>query len=96
MNQEQITSLVRTIMQVLGGVVATQSWYSDQLWLAITSGVIVVAVTVWGLWARNNTNLVASAASVPAVDKIVAQPAMAANVASSKVVAPGEVYVSKP
>ncbi len=71
-NPEQLAALLRTILQVVGGVVATKGWLSDADWALYSGAFLTVATTVWGIVVRSDTNLVKSAADVPAVDKIVA------------------------
>ncbi|MFJ5486572.1 hypothetical protein ACIKTA_02485 [Hansschlegelia beijingensis] len=69
---EQLSALLRTILQVVGVVVATKGWLSADDWALYSGAVLTIVPAFWGLWARTDTNLVKSAADVPAVDKIVA------------------------
>ncbi len=71
-NPEQLASILRTVLQVVGGIVAANGWIADEQWVAISGGLLTIATTAWGLWARKDSNLIKSAADVPAVEKIVA------------------------
>ena len=71
-NPEQVASFLRTAAQVLGGVFIANGWASADDWTAWTGAALVIIPTIWGLWARSDTNLIKSAADVPVVDKIVA------------------------
>lgn len=71
-NPEQVASLFRTVLQVVGGILATNGWVASDNWTLISGSVLTLAVTAWGMWARSDTNLIKSAADVPAVDKVVA------------------------
>ena len=71
-NPEQIAAAVRTIAQVLGGVLVTKGVIGADDWALYSGAAAIVIPTVWGLIARSDANLIASAADVPAVEKIVA------------------------
>lgn len=86
MNQEQIAALLRTIIQVAAGSFGWTQLQSGDTSLALASGLALVIVTVWGMYARSNKNLVASAANVPTVQKIVADPEVACAIPDPKVV----------
>lgn len=71
MNHEQVMSLFRTIIQVVGGVLVTRGYVTEdqagdltnQLIMALGAG-LTVGTTAWGIWARNNKNLVKAAVEV--------------------------------
>lgn len=86
MNQEQVAAILRTALQVLAGIFAW-SWLDTNTVAALASAVAGLGVVAWGIWARSNTNLVASAAAVPEVAKIETKTvALADAVPSAKVV----------
>lgn len=87
-NQEQLGALFRTLLQIAGGIFGW-AWMDDNMLISLSGVAVTVVATLWGLWARTDKNLVASAAEVPAVRKIVAAPATAEAIPSVKVVAPG-------
>ena len=70
-NPEQLAALLRTIGQVLGGVIATHGWMTDSEWTALSGGLATILLTAWGIFARRDTALIASAANVPVTDKVV-------------------------
>lgn len=82
-NQQQIASFLRTVLQVSS---FTSGWVQNDQMISGLSFVIFGAITLWGLWARNDQNLIVSAASVPAVTQIKAVASVAADTPSSKVV----------
>jgi hypothetical protein len=71
-NPEQVASFLRTILQVVGGMLVANGYVSDADWTAWGGAALIIIPTIWGLWARTDTNLIKSAADVPAVKKIVA------------------------
>ncbi|MGE7418267.1 hypothetical protein [Methylobacterium tarhaniae] len=85
MNPEQLTALLRTLLQFGGGVAVGRGWIDADTAATLTGALITLIVTAWGLYARRNTGLVAAAAAVPAVKAILADPATAHAVPSPKV-----------
>lgn len=88
MNKEQVLSLVRTILQVGGGMLVTRGVMDDATMQAAIGAILTIGVTVWGVYARRNAGLVESAAAVSGVKKIVAEPDLA-NATPAKNVVPG-------
>jgi hypothetical protein len=86
-NQEQILSLVRTLLQIIGASVVTNGYMTGAQMEAFIAAILTIGVTVWGLWARRNTGLVEAAAAVPNVQQIIADPKTALKTASEKIVA---------
>jgi hypothetical protein len=78
-NPEQLASFLRTVLQILGGVVIANGYFDANTWLTLSGAVVTIVVTGWGLWARSDTNLIKSAAAVPAVTKVVAPGTAVAN-----------------
>jgi hypothetical protein len=85
MNTEQVASLLRTLLQVAGGMAVSKGWIDNDTAIAVTGAIVTLAVTAWGVWARRSTGLVASAAAVPGVAQIVATSKIAEAVTSDKV-----------
>ena len=85
MNTEQVASLIRTLLQFAGALAVSKGWTDESTAAAVTGAVLTLAVTAWGLYARRNAALVASAAAVPGVDTIVADRRVAGAVPSAKV-----------
>ncbi len=89
MNSEQITSVLRSVLQFAGGLAVSRGFITGgelEIIIGIIASVIALGMSVW---TRRNAGLVASAAAVPAVAKIEAAPSVAAAVPSPKVVPAG-------
>ncbi|ACL58929.1 hypothetical protein [Methylobacterium nodulans] len=85
MNSEQLTSLLRTLLQVAGGIAVGRGWIDADTATALTGAILTIVVTLWGLYARRNAALVSAAAKVPEVRTILADPATANAIPSAKV-----------
>ncbi|GJD63318.1 Pam3-gp28 family putative phage holin [Methylobacterium frigidaeris] len=85
MNQDQLTTLLRTLLQFGGGIAVGRGWIDADTATALTGALVTLLVTAWGLYVRRNAGLVASAAALPAVKTILADPATAHAVPSAKV-----------
>ncbi|WP_292510219.1 hypothetical protein [Methylobacterium sp.] len=86
MNSEQLTSLLRTVLQFAGGIAVGRGWVDAETSTAIVGALVTIAVTAWSLYTRRAAGIVASAASLPAVTSVsVASPtlARAANASAS-------------
>lgn len=88
MNAEQIASLLRTILQVGGGIAVSKGWTDESTATAVIGALVTLTVTAWGIYARRNTALVQSAAAVPQVAQIVTTSPHIAEAAGPKVVTP--------
>lgn len=87
-NPEQLASLLRTFLQVIGGVLVAQGYATEGQWAEWSGAALIILPTLWGLWARSDTNLIKSAADVPAVDKVVTEaPVVAASIDRKNVTA---------
>lgn len=85
MNSEQLTSLLRTVLQVAGGIAIGRGWIDAETATAVTGALVTIAATAWSLYTRRSAGLVASAAAVPGVTSITAAPKIANAVESAKV-----------
>lgn len=88
MNSEQIKSLIRQLMLFIGGLIAGTSFVSkfftvEQVTTILTSqtvvntlaGLITAGIaSAWGLIARSDKNLVASANALPQVQAVITKP----------------------
>ncbi|KMO39180.1 hypothetical protein VQ02_10425 [Methylobacterium variabile] len=88
MNQDQLTTLLRTLLQFGGGIAVGRGWIDADTATTLTGALVTLLVTVWGLYVRRNAGLVASAAAVPSVQAILADPATASAIPSPKVKSP--------
>lgn len=85
MNQEQLTTLLRTLLQFGGGIAVGRGWIDADTATTLTGALVTLIVTVWGLYVRRNAGLVAAAAEVPTVTAILADPTTAQAIPSPKV-----------
>lgn len=69
-NSEQIASLLRTVGQVAGGVLATNGYGTNEMWQTVFGGLLTAGLTLWSLWSNRTAGLVAKAAALPAVDAV--------------------------
>jgi putative chitinase len=88
MNPEQIAALFRTLLQFIGGIGVAYGVMTETQLASVSSGLMTVLVTFWGIWARSDTNLIASAANVPAVHTVVADSDVAKAIPATNVVPP--------
>lgn len=72
MNQEQMMSVVRDVLQILGTFLTTYGLLSGEQWQPIAGGVIMIAPVVWGIVKHTKTNAIATVAAMPEVKKVVA------------------------
>ena len=86
MNSEQLTSLLRTILQFAGGIAVGRGWIDAETSTAIIGALVTISVTAWSLYTHRSAGLVASAAAVPSVQTITTtSPKLASAVDSAKV-----------
>jgi len=86
MNQDQLISLLRQILLTFGGVLVGKGYVDDATMTMIVGGVVAIVTGLWGLYARREQGLVASAAAQPGVTQILASRDIADAIPSSKVV----------
>lgn len=98
-NQDQGAALFRTIIQMGSAALVTRGVLLPSESAMITEvgipALVGLGTTLWGVWARNNKNLVTSAANVPDVKKILTNENMANAVPSDKVVTPNDFTASR-
>jgi hypothetical protein len=70
MNQDQLLSVVRAVMQIVGtGLMTTGiGGITSEGWSTITGGVLMIAPVVWGIFAHSESGAVA------AVDRLAKNP----------------------
>ncbi len=85
MNSEQLTSLLRTVLQVGGAFIVGRGWVDDATVATVGGALVTLIVTGWSLYTRRSAGLVASAAAVPGVTSITAAPKIVNAVESAKV-----------
>lgn len=85
MTAEQFWSLLRTILQMLGAALVTRGYLDEGSLQVLLGAVMAIVTTLYSLWIRRKAGLVATAAALPEVARIVATPEIVAKVASSAV-----------
>lgn len=56
MNTEQITSLIRALLQSVGAVFVTKGIIDDSTLIAIAGGVAALVGVIWGQWSGREKN----------------------------------------
>jgi hypothetical protein len=82
---EQILSLIRTLIQSAAAAIAAKGWIDASGEQVVTAFVMWLIPTVWGLYVRRKAGLVASAAALPEVKQIIATSAIVDKVERSDV-----------
>lgn len=77
---EQILSFLRTLVQSGASALAAKGLIDQQGETVLVAFVMWLIPTAWGLWVRRKAGLVATAAALPEVAKIVTTPEIAAKV----------------
>ena len=74
-NQEQILSLVRALLQIVGTMlVGNGIVHSSADWTAISGAVIMLVPIVWGMWAHTHDSALKVVEAMPEVKKIEVAP----------------------
>lgn len=77
---EQFWSLVRTLLQMLGAGLVTRGYLDEASLQVLLGAVMAIVTTLYSLWIRRKAGLVATAAALPEVAKIVTTPDIVAKV----------------
>ena len=67
MNNDQLLSLLRTVLQIIGTSVVAHGTLgiNGAMWEQITGGVLMLAPTIWSMYAHTNTATLATVAAMP-------------------------------
>jgi len=71
MNEQQLESLLRMILQFAGGFVVAKGWVDEKTMLGVVGALVTICVTAWGLWRHSDVEIVKSAAKLPVVREII-------------------------
>lgn len=82
---EQFWSLVRTLLQTAGAALVTRGYLDDGSMQIVVGALMTLITTGYSLYIRRKAGIVASAAALPEVAKIVATPEIVAKVADPAV-----------
>jgi len=86
MNQEQAIALLRQILLFVGGIFVGKGYVDAATMTTIVAGMVALATVLWGQYARRNNALIASAAALPQVSRIVTTEAIANKIPNKAVV----------
>lgn len=89
MNQEQVKSLIRSLITTFGGMIAgffaAKGWLTtDQVWAILNSPTLLavatsLAMAIWGQFAHTKANAVAVVDAMPEVAGVVVKPTLAGD-----------------
>lgn len=73
MNQDQVLSLLRTVLQIIGTSVVAHGTLgiNGAMWEQITGALLVLAPTIWSMYAHTRAAAIASVAANPDVKSVV-------------------------
>lgn len=77
---EQFWSLVRTLLQMAGAALVTRGYLDDGSMQVLLGAVMAILTTLYSLYIRRAAGLVATAAALPDVRRIIATPAVVERV----------------
>jgi hypothetical protein len=75
--EAQITAAIRNALIFGGGYFVSKGWVDNTTLVSIVGGVMSVGGAAWSAWGHTKTSIIASAADLPDVSKIVTIPAIA-------------------
>jgi hypothetical protein len=84
--EAQITAAIRNALIFGGGYFVSKGWVDNTTLLSIVGGVMSAGGAAWSAWGHTKTSVIASAAALPDVQKIVTTPAIADSLANPTVV----------
>jgi hypothetical protein len=67
----QISATVRSILLALGGAAVSRGIVDESTMTSVVGGAIAAASFGWSLWGHSKTSIIAAAASLPEVQKVV-------------------------
>jgi hypothetical protein len=84
---DQANSVARNLLQIVGTLLMAYGLTNEGAWEAISGAVVMMVPIVWGLFKHSKGQIIASAAKLSDVEKIVTKTqAMAVSIPSPKVV----------
>ena len=75
-NTDQMLALLRTILQIAGTAIVAHGTLgiNGAMWEQISGAIMIIAPTIWSMYAHTDASKIASVAAMPDVEKIVVQP----------------------
>jgi hypothetical protein len=89
----QVLSLIRSALLIAGGVATSKGVIDSSTMTTIVGGIMSVVPTIWSLFTHSKTSIIAAAAALPEVTKVVTTPEIAHSPRFAEdptVVAPGD------
>lgn len=77
MNQEQVLSIVRALLQIAGTVLVSRGFMTETDWTTIAGGVVMAVPVIWSMYVHMKSTQIATVAAMPDVKKVVTSPAIA-------------------
>src|ERR1017187_489095 len=73
MNQDQLLSLLRTVLQIIGTSIVAHGTMciNGAMWEQISGAVIILAPTIWSMYAHTHEAMIASVTANPDVKQVV-------------------------
>jgi hypothetical protein len=75
--EPQISAAIRNIMIFAGGTLVTKGYVDNATLISVVGGIVSLGGAVWSAWGHKTTSVIAAAASLPEVQKVVTTPAIA-------------------
>jgi hypothetical protein len=68
MNNQQVLSVARDLLQVIGTFLTTYGVLNSGQWEAVAGGILMIVPVVWGIYSHTQANAVATVAAMPMTD----------------------------
>ena len=79
MNQDQILSIARAVLQVVGTGLVSKGLIGTADWSTIMGAVLMVVPVIWGMMAHTDAAKVAAVEAMPSVKQIVVNSSIATD-----------------
>src|ERR1017187_7511893 len=85
MNQDQLLSLLRTVLKIVGALLVAHgtAGINGAMWEQISGGVIMIAPVVWDMFVHTDAGKLAAVAAMPDVKNIVVKVSATDGVAAA-------------
>jgi hypothetical protein len=74
MNSNQLLSVARDVLQIIGTFLATYGVLTNEQWQPMAGAIIMIIPVVWGIYVHSKTSTLQAAARLPEVAKIEVHP----------------------
>lgn len=72
LTQEQFLSIIRWLLAVIGPILVTRGTMTDEVWQQVVGIIIALAPLIWSMITKTRSGIIATAAALPEVHKIIA------------------------